>query len=71
MRCQKENRIDRPRRFFRIAHGEDDLVAFFENFYELVRYHGYSEAGLFGMIPWEFEIATMLATAANERTKAG
>jgi hypothetical protein len=44
-------------------------VAFFENFYELVRYHGYSENGLFTMIPWEFEIATMLAIAANERAK--
>ena len=69
MRDSEEDRAAGSRRFFRLAHGEGDLVAFYDNFYGLVRHHGYSEHGILSMIPWELEIVTMLAVQANEAAK--
>ena len=41
-------------------------MAFYDNFYGLIRNHGYTEHGILSMIPWELEIVTMLAVQANE-----
>ena len=39
-------------------------MALYENMFNLIKYHGFSEVGLYSMVPWELEIFTGLAIAS-------